>query len=244
MENDQRLTPLPVATQDLQTSALDVSLPYVGSYDESLESKRSLRQYFNVVYKRLPLIVAIVVVVTAAAALYSYRQPSIYLASASLIINPRKAPQTQKESININFGDDQKYYNTQLALLQNQDLMKRVVISLGLYRDPNLMNDQNHGMVAGIKSLFGSQKQQTAEEQLSLIGTDVAGAGEKNQPQLTPEENTRAELYAGSLVGGLKVEQIERTNIVNINVTNENPVLAAKVADKVADLFIHEDTER
>src|ERR1043165_307801 len=162
MENDQRLTPLQVTTRDLQTSAVDVSLPYVGVYDESVESKRSLRQYFNVVYKRLPLIIACTVVVTAAAALYSYRQPSQYSATTEMIINPRKAPQTQKESININFGDDQKYYNTQLQLLQNQDLMKRVVIALGLQRDPNLMNTENRGIIAGIKSLFGSgQKQPT-----------------------------------------------------------------------------------
>ena len=69
MENDQRLTPLPVATHDLQTSPIDVSLPYASGYDETLDSKRSLRQYFNIVYKRLPLIITCTVVITAAAAL-------------------------------------------------------------------------------------------------------------------------------------------------------------------------------
>lgn len=243
MENDQRLTPLPVAAHDLQTSAIDVSLPYVGAYDESIDSKRSIRQYFNVVYKRLPLIITCTVVVTAAAALYAYRQPSVYEARTEMIINPRKAPQTQKESININFGDDQKYYNTQLQLLQNQDLMKRVVIALGLQRDPNLLNDQNRGILAGIKSLFGSsQKQSTVDDQLPVIADDTQG--DKNQPQLTPEENARAEAYAGVLLGGLKVEPVERTNIVNITVSNSNPQLCAKVADKVAELFIKEDAAR
>ena len=243
MENDQRLTPLPVAANDLQTSAIDVSLPYVGVYDESLESKRSLRQYFNVVYKRLPLIITCAVIVTAAAALYSYRQPSVYLAETGMIINPRKAPQTQKESININFGDDQKYYNTQLQLLQNQDLMKRVVIALGLQRDANLLNEENRGILAGVKSLFGSsQKQSTLEDQLPIIPDDAQT--DKNQPQLTPEENARAEAYAAQLLSGLKVEQVERTNIVNIQVQNSNPLLCAKVADKVAELFIKEDADR
>ena len=35
-----------------------------------------------------------------------------------MIIEPRKAAPTQKDAININFGDDQKYYNTQLELLK------------------------------------------------------------------------------------------------------------------------------
>ena len=109
-----------------------------------------------------------------------------------MIINPRKPPQTQKDSININFGDDQKYYNTQLALLKNQDLMKRVVIALGLQRDPNLFTDQNRGILAGIKSLFGSKpKQATPDDQLPVIADDAQQ--DKNQPQLSPEENSRAE---------------------------------------------------
>jgi succinoglycan biosynthesis transport protein ExoP len=243
MENDQRLTPLPVAAHDLQTSPIDVSLPYVGAYEDTLEGKRSLRQYFNVVYKRLPLIVTCTVIVTAAAALYAYRQPSEYSATTAMIINPRKAPQTQKESININFGNDQTYYNTQLQLLKNQDLMKRVVISLGLQRDPNLLTEQNRGLLAGIKSLFGSsQKQQAVEDQLPVISDTPQS--DKNQLQLTPEENARAEAYAGVLLGGLDVVQLERTNIVNITVRNSSPSLCAKVADGVADLFIKEDAER
>lgn len=244
MENDQRLTPLPI-TNDLAPSSIDLSQPYSAGYDDSLQSKRSIRQYINVVYKRLPIIIAITILVTAVAALYSYRQPSIYMAQTEMIIGPRKAPQTQKDSININFGEDQKYYNTQLQLLQNQDLMKRVVIALGLQRDANLMNDQNRGIIAGIKSLFtGGQKSTGAENSLPIVSDETADASEKEKIQLSPEENARAELYAGMLVNGLKVEQVTSTNIVHITVQNQNPVLAAKVADKVVDLFIKENIDR
>lgn len=244
MENDQRLTPLPI-TNDLASSPIDLSQPYAAGYDDSLQGKRSIRQYINIVYKRLPIIIAITVLVTAVAALYSYRQPSIYMAETEMIIGPRKAPQTQKDSININFGEDQKYYNTQLQLLQNQDLMKRVVIALGLHRDANLLDGQSRGILAGIKSLFtGGQKAPAAENSLPIVSDETADANTKEKIQLSPEENARAEMYAGSLVGGLKVEQVSSTNIVHITVQNQNPALAARVADKVADLFIKENIER
>jgi capsular exopolysaccharide synthesis family protein len=244
MENDQRLTPLPI-TNDLHPSSIDLSLPYSGGYDDTLQGKRSLRQYINIVYKRLPIIIALTALVTAAAALYSYRQPSIYLAQTEMIIGPRKAPQTQKDSININFGEDQKYYNTQLQLLQNQDLMKRVVIALGLHRDANLFNDQNRGILAGIRSLFtGGQKTQSPENALPIVSDENTQSDYKEKIELSPEDNARAESYAASLVGGLKVEQVTSTNIVHISIQNQNPALAAKVADKVAELFIKEDVER
>lgn len=243
MENDQRLTPLPVAP-DLHPAALDFGTGYSSVYDDTLAGKRSIKQYFNVVYKRLPLIVAIVILVTAAVAFYSYRQPSVYQAKTSLIIEPRRAPQTQKEAININFGDDQKYYNTQLQLLQNQGLMKHVVIALGLQRDPNVLQ-QNKGFLGGVRSLFSGTGKKTADQtDAAPVITDTASVSDAEASQLSPEENLRAEEYATILMSGLVVDQVDRTNIVNITIENSNPVLAAKVADKVAELFIKEDAER
>ncbi len=243
MENDQRLTPLPITT-DLSPSTIDLSLPYATGYDDTLQGKRSLRQYINVIYKRLPIIIAITILATAVAALYSYRQPSIYMAQTEMIIGPRKAAQTQKDSININFGEDQKYYNTQLQLLQNQDLMRRVVIALGLQRDANLFNDQNRGIIAGIRSLFTGGQKTTNQENALPVVSDETAEGDREKIQLSPEENARAESYAASLVGGLRVEQVTSTNIVHISIQNQNPALAAKVSDKVAELFIKEDVER
>lgn len=244
MENDQRLTPLPV-THDLQPAHIDFTGAYSSSYDDAIDNKRSIRQYFNIVYKRLPIILAITILVTVAAAFYSFRQPSIYQAQASMIIEPRKAPQTQKDAININFGDNQTYYNTQLELLKNQDLMKRVVISLGLQRDANLFGDQNRGVLAGIRSLFsGGQKAPEPENSLPIVSGASPDAGKSGQVQLTPEENSRAELYAVILNSGLRVEQKLGTNIVDISLQSSNPSIAAKAADRVAELFIKEDADR
>jgi len=134
MENDQRLTPLPITT-DLQHTHIEYTPGYSSMYDDTLAGKRSIRQYFNIVYKRLPIIVAIVIIITAAVSLYSYRQPSIYEARTGIIIEPRKPAAAASKEININFGDDQKYYNTQLELLKSSDLMKRVIVALGLHRD-------------------------------------------------------------------------------------------------------------
>ena len=69
MENDQRLTPLPT-TNDLHPTALDFGTGYSASYDDAIDGKRSIKQYFNIIYKRLPIILAITIIATAAAAIY------------------------------------------------------------------------------------------------------------------------------------------------------------------------------
>ena len=228
---------------DLQTAHADY--PYASGYDDTIDNKRSIRQYFNIVYKRLPIIVAITILVTAAVAFYSFRMPSVYQAQTGILIEPRKAPQTQKDAININFGDDFKYYNTQLEILKNPDLMKRVVISLGLQRDANLLGEQNRGLLAGIRSLFGGgQKAAEPENSLPIVSGTSTDANKPGQMQLPPEENSRAEMYATMLVSGLRVEQLNGTNIVNIMLQTSNPGIAAKVSDRVAELFIKEDADR
>jgi uncharacterized protein involved in exopolysaccharide biosynthesis len=154
MEQDQRLTPLPNSANS-PVAHVDQYAGYSPLYDEVvIEGRRNIRQYINVVYKRLPLILALTLMVTAAAAFYMYRQPTVYQSSAQLVIEPRRPKVTSKDAININFGNDVNYLNTQLQLLQGPELKRRVVMDLGLYRDATLMKSQSKGMLPTLGGLF------------------------------------------------------------------------------------------
>src|SRR5687768_12129090 len=160
MEQDQRLTPLPRAAE-IRAASAPGTYPsaYPAYYDEELvEGKVSIRQYLNVVYKRLPLILALAILVTAATAFYMYRLPSEYRATTQMLIEPRRPKMTSKDSININFGQDANYYNTQLQLLRGPELMREVVIRTGLYREPNAFGDDSRGVFSVLQALFSSDK--------------------------------------------------------------------------------------
>lgn len=243
MEQDQRLTPLPTAS-DLPAVNHDYPASYSSFYDEeSFENRRSLRQYFGIIYKRLPIILALVIVVTAAVAFYMYRQPSIYQANAQMILEPKK-PKPQQNTI-INFGtNDINYYNTQLQLMRSPELMRDVVVSLGLQRDPNLFNTQNTGVLAGLRSFFsGSKPDGPKESALPVINT-TDSSDPAAKAALSPEEDLRAATYGGILSGGLTVTQRERTNIVDVSITGTDPAVAARASNKLIELFITQDAER
>ncbi len=244
MEKDERLLPLPNVGELQTTHHAPEPTGYSPIYDEDFDGKRSLREYFMVVYKRLPAILALTIITTAVVAFYMYRQPSIFEARTEMIIEPRKQKiQNTKDAININFGNDLNYYKTQLKLLQNQDLMRDVVLKLNLQREPNLFNNQSRGFFTTVGSMFSSEKTaQTKESSLPVLTeTDV---NQTNQPALTPEESKRADEYANILLGGLRVVPTEQTNLVNLFVSSTNPALAAKASDAVAEVFIEQDTDR
>src|SRR5829696_2555483 len=182
MERDERLLPLPTA-RDVRLSTHEYPAAYSPLYDEEgFSEQRSLREYFNVIYKRLPLILALAILVTSVVAFYMYRQPSMYEAQTTMIIEPPKPKVTSKDAININFGNDANYTNTQLRLLQNPDLMREVMIRLGLHRDPNLFANQNKGVMTTLRSLFSSEKVKTERESSLPVLTD------NSEPSTTTEK--------------------------------------------------------
>lgn len=244
MEEDQRLTPLPRTTV-VREAAGEYPPAYSPYYDdEGLEGRRSIRQYLDVVYKRLPWIVALTSIVTAGVAFYMYTQPSEYAATTQMLIEPRRPKATSKDSININFGNDANYYNTQLKLLQNTDLMKQVVINLGLYREPNLFDGESRGVLTALKAMFSSSQPEAARPPAIPEISEQTDSGAPSKPVLTDEQNARAEKYAGILASRLQVAQRERTNLVDVTITGSDPRIAADVANEVAEVFKKQDADR
>jgi polysaccharide biosynthesis transport protein len=242
MEQDQRLTPLPNSANS-PVAHVDQYAGYSPLYDEVvIEGRRNIRQYINVVYKRLPLILALTLMVTAAAAFYMYRLPTLYQSSAQLVIEPRRPKVTSKDAININFGNDVNYLNTQLQLLQGPELKRRVVMDLGLYRDATLMKSQSKGMLPTLGGLFSGGSEPENTDTLPVVA-DPSAAGSENEVILSPEEEARVSQYSNQLFTA-SVQQVERTNIVNVIVRSTNQQLAPVVANKMADVFRVQDRER
>ncbi len=250
MEKDERLLPLPSGVSsngnELQSAHQDYPTTYSPFYDDdAIDERRSIVEYFHVVYKRLPIILAMVILTTATVAFYMYRQPSIYYARSEMIVEQRKPKVQAEKAVFINYGNDANYYNTQLQLLQNPDLMREVVIRLNLQREPNLFGNPNKSFLAPVRSIFTTEKDSIGRESSLPVLTETSSEPtDFNQVILTPEEKNRVDLYAGVLLGGLKVDQVERTNLVNIMMTSTNPDIAAKVADKVGEVFIEQDFAR
>jgi len=250
MEKDERLLPLP---KELEANKGAITYQeegprYFASYaygEDILEKKFNPRDYLLVIYKRLPLIIALVLVITTLTALYMYRQPSIYQATAVLLIEPPKPKIQSKDTININFGYDLNYYNTQEKLLESPELMKEVVVKLGLYRNPDLITRRNSGITALFKSIFDSEKDKREQTALPFVNeSDFQKSLDNLEAKLSPEEKEAVEKVTASLLPGVDVIQEERTNLFSINVTNSNPELVAILANTIAEAYIERTIKR
>jgi succinoglycan biosynthesis transport protein ExoP len=244
-EKDERLLPLPIVNDIQLNNPQDIPANYSPIYDDEVFGEgRSLKDYFLVVYKRLPIILALTILVTAVVAFYMYRLPSIYEAQTVMIIEPPKAKATQKDSVYINFGYDGNYVNTQLRLLYNPELMRAVVIQLGLHKDPDIFKRGNKGLMESLRSIFGADKDSESKDALPVLADNASKAEAVDINTLSQVEKDRADAYAAMLLGALKVEMVNGTDVVNLTMNSTNPDLIPRVLNTLADVHIKKDGER
>lgn len=219
-----------------------------------------LREYLGVVLKRKWLILSVMVVVTSLVAVYMYRQPDIFMAKAQILIERKPKSFLKTAEFSINQGYDNTFRNTQLKLLESPLLMRQVVQTLDLQNNQAFFGGRDRGLLASVRGLFKSKDDKPAAEQGGLaVADDGARAGgapnadpnsgvtqlaDARAENLTPAELLRLEAYENALRGGLDIQQVEKTDLVNISFTHQNPLLARDIANTVAEVFRANDARR
>ena len=96
----------------------------------------TLRDYWNILLKRIWLVVLVLVLAVTAMALYTFRQPRIYQARATLIIEPATSSILHELDASSQSGAswflEGPLFETQLKIIQSRHVADRVVQELGL----------------------------------------------------------------------------------------------------------------
>jgi polysaccharide biosynthesis transport protein len=217
-----------------------------------------LRDVWSAISKRRWLILMIVVVVTAITAVMLARKPDIFAAEAQVQVDtegPATGLTSRDNSIVLGYGQDPSYFNTQLQLISKPGLLRRVVKTLDLENNPDFLTSQTNdttwhrllrtfGLPTGSGSQPASKKSDTGR---LLVGKDVASASSNEDL----EEATRLSPFVGAIQGGLRVEPVKddrllysETRLISIRVTHANPIVAAKIANAIADTFVLSNLEQ
>jgi capsular exopolysaccharide synthesis family protein len=210
------------------------------------ENENHLRDYLQVIRKRIRIVVAILVLVVLATIITTYTAIPIYSASTQALVERNYGTR----------GLDQDYYRyepefleTQAAIIQSANVGRRVVERLdltGRYRslfapnsseddDPSLLSavkETIRGWLSGITDFFSSAETATADA-TSALGTELPGI----------EPPSEEDLFATMVSGGLQVTPVANTKIIAISYSHPNPVMAQMVANGVVKAYMDEMLE-
>lgn len=211
----------------------------------------NLMDYWRAVRKRLWLVIGIAVLATTLTAIYMARKPSIYQA--------RSVVQVDLETVNeqVVVGDRQRatqnsdpaYFNTQLQLLNSESLIRRVIKEHNLDTNKDILAETTKG-----SSVFGRI--------LSAVGLsgpsapkDTIGTSPDGGSTVASKEEIADAARLSPLVEYLKLNlaieprresrsTVKDTRLIDIAFRNQNPVLAADVANAVAETFTAQNQEK
>ncbi len=104
-----------------------------------------LRYYFEIIRKRFWILLAVMAVAITGTVLYTTRQPKIYEAMASVVVDPRP-PEVFGDKFDdvIQLGSggywsNREYLNTEIDLLQTYNLARQTITDNGLWQNPELV---------------------------------------------------------------------------------------------------------
>jgi capsular exopolysaccharide synthesis family protein len=189
---------------------------------QELEEELHLRDYLKVIVKRRNSVLTFAAIIMVMVSISTLSETPFYRATTRVLID--------KEGSNIvNLRDpyyegyySEDYYRTQYELIRSMAVASKVVKNLDLWKNPAFTGTgekKGKGLLSTFWALFTSKKQEkSAEVRSGDLSLDLAAR----------------------VLGGLRVEPVKNSRMVNISYESPDPVLAATIANGIADAYVEQ----
>lgn len=179
--------------------------------------------------RRIVALVAFLVIVLPALPII-VSAPSVFEASARLLIEPAAATPIQLGDSRTAGSDSQTSFETQYEALRSRALAQKAIEELKLWESPAfLASHEGLDILGGIRQALGA------------VASIFGGAARTASGGTSPSE--KAAGLVDTLLGRLTVLPVARSQFVDVVIASRDPQLAASIANTVARLYVEQDLE-
>ena len=197
-----------------------------GSFDpasEYLSPAELFKIFTGFVLRQYPVVVFTFLVMMAFAFVYLFTTPPSFTAEAKLMIDTRKVQLFQQQSVLGDIPADPWSVDTQVEILQSENVAIAVIKDLHLTEDPEFMSPRE-GLVPTMKGWL-----------YRLFSPPSSG-----EP---PSEFALTRAAIQRLQSQLSIKRIGLTYVINIGFRANNPRRAAQIANAIAQAYIVDQLE-
>ncbi len=171
-------------------------------------------------------IVGLCIVVSLIAALVAMRQPPIYRATTTIMIESSQPnPSSIQDIYSVNYAT-WYYFMTQFEILKSRDIAVLAVDALDLWGTPAEVPAEANADAADQPGWFRGLFTTTADRTAPKV-------------ELDPEERRRAAIVDG-FMSRLQIEPVENTQLVKVSYESPDRELVARVTNTYAHVFIQQ----
>lgn len=177
--------------------------------------------YWRSIAKRKWMILAMGLVTAAAGALFVNSITPIYQSTATLLVEQNRPKVAPTEEVYAAVGDSREHFQTQAEILKSRALAVRLVEKLQLTQHPAFDPRQRPpSLVQRLKGWLGLPAEQKALTEEALFNDTV-----------------------DQVMRQLHVDPVRLSQLIRVSYESSDPLLAAQIANAVAETFIESDTE-
>jgi capsular exopolysaccharide synthesis family protein len=188
--------------------------------------------------RRLPLFFLTMLLVFSAVAVFTFQVRPVYSTGASVIIDVRETNVVDFGSVFSGLAPDSAVVDTEVEIIRSRSLAEKIVRKLNLVESPEFNPAlREPGTVDQIKGLVTSTL-------TSVIG-GRGDEGSTSSGEMTAAEAERAEMDAvvSTLLAKTGAYRIGTTYGIQITADSHDPVLAAAIANEIADQYLVEQLD-
>jgi len=209
------------------------------------QEERHILDYVRIIYKRRWLAIPVFAAVVVMGVLNAVRETPIYRARTQLVIEkdtPTVATLDQMFQSQDSWFND-AFYQTQYRILQSRSLARRTIDEMNMWSEPlgkqpearmpldplSLARLGASKVYHGVKGLAGLEAPPTK----TAVRVEIPDADE------TAMQSAKIDQFRG----GLGIEPVRNSRLVDIVYTSPDPAFAAKAANAVAKAYINQSME-
>lgn len=198
---------------------------------EGLVERIDLHRLIALFRRRLPLFLAVALLVMVAAIVVTVRATPLFTATSSLTIDTRDQTVVDTEAVLSGLSPDTGVVDTEIEILKSRQLAERVVDALSLDEDPEFNvalaePGPVQGVLNGAAALFGAAAPDAARERMSEL-----------------DRRREKDKVVDAVLNRLTVRRAGLTYVMNLGFTSEDPVKAARIANMYAERYLLEQLE-
>ena len=198
-------------------------------YYSDREGTKHLRDYWQVILKRLRYMVPIFCGTVVLGFLITVFSPTLYTARTTLKIEPQNPSFTGYAEMPSASGSDRyDYYQTQYALLNSATLAARVIKALGLQSNPALTTSRFN-----LVSWVMGSVERVLKSIAGLFQTQSNGRGRPTTYELGVDPGLVSRYRSF-----LNIEPVKNTRLVDVSFSTPDPRLSQELANNHATAFI------
>lgn len=191
-----------------------------------------IREFWRIISRHTWKIIGLMFLAALLSAIVVLPQKSVYRSTATLLLDPEVSKIAPVESL-YGIKSGEQYYKTQYEILKSRSLAKAVILRMELDKNPEFQASKKTGWLAKlnfdwikqIKSLFI-----TADE-------------DSNKGVNSNNVSKALESLVSKFKSRLTVSPVRDSQLVNVSFDAFDPVLAAEVANTIANTYIKADLE-